>query len=305
MGNAASWTPDSKTLYITDSAALGGNHTDTLYVYNVNTGWTAEDLSTSTGGSQSLAITIPSVGAYLSGSTGFDTVAHTWCPTGTVGAMSFYPLADSVNVQTDVLAATTDGEHILGATVIGSNVELNDIGVDISPSECSLTSPLVTNETLITSTPLSVSATASVINQLVVSPKSNLAFLTYTPDSTATGVQLPYYQPNAYQSGSTATAGTVGYVTLANNATITAPLAGAFTPDDKLFFVSTAGDNLIHYIDISTVNGVLTPTDTKQIAPKLPACTSIDAGCTIPRSSSSTPPTIVPATAIVVKPRTT
>ena len=36
MGAAAAWTPDSKTLYITDSAAAGAGHTNTLYVYNVN-----------------------------------------------------------------------------------------------------------------------------------------------------------------------------------------------------------------------------------------------------------------------------
>ena len=49
MGNAAEWTPDAQTLYITDNAnlntpascgtALITGHTDTLYVYNVNTGW--------------------------------------------------------------------------------------------------------------------------------------------------------------------------------------------------------------------------------------------------------------------------
>jgi len=46
MGNAAAWTPDSQTLYITDNASLNNTnegitgHTDTLYVYNANTGWT-------------------------------------------------------------------------------------------------------------------------------------------------------------------------------------------------------------------------------------------------------------------------
>ncbi len=87
--------PDSKTLYITDSAALGGNHTDTLYVYNANTGWTTYALPSSTAGgskgAQSLAIMVPSVGAYVSGN---PTVAHTWCPAGNVGAynsMVFYP----------------------------------------------------------------------------------------------------------------------------------------------------------------------------------------------------------------------
>ncbi len=39
LGNAAAWTPDSKTLYITDNAALNNGttitgHTDTLYVYS-------------------------------------------------------------------------------------------------------------------------------------------------------------------------------------------------------------------------------------------------------------------------------
>ena len=131
LGASAQWTPDSKTLYITDSAALGGNHTDTLYVYNANTGWTTYNLPSSSGskGAQSLAIMVPSVGAYVSGN---PTVAHTWCPAGNVGAynsMVFYPqepsvAGDSVNVQTDVLAATNDGHHILGAAQAGSGITL-------------------------------------------------------------------------------------------------------------------------------------------------------------------------------------
>jgi hypothetical protein len=103
MGNAAVWTPDSKTLYITDNAALNNGttitgHTDTLYVYNQNTGWStyplppsplpsgsiASSLAANVAVSSTLqtpALTIPSVGAYLRGT---PTVAHTWCPTGTV-----------------------------------------------------------------------------------------------------------------------------------------------------------------------------------------------------------------------------
>ena len=49
LGASAQWTPDAKTLYITDSKALGGNHTDTLYVYNANTGWTTYNLPSSSG----------------------------------------------------------------------------------------------------------------------------------------------------------------------------------------------------------------------------------------------------------------
>jgi sugar lactone lactonase YvrE len=318
MGNAAAWTPDSKTLYITDSAALGGSHTDTLYVYNVNTGWTTYPLASSGAGNpgaQNLAITIPSVGAFLSGN---PTVAHTWCPSGTVGdtaSMLFYPQGptpdNSVNAETDVLAATTDGNHILGASTSGGGITLSDIGVTIPAFNC--LPPSSDNNPLALGDPLSpmvlgttlnqtqIAATATAVNQVVASPASTLAFITY--NGTAPGASLPYYVP-----GSNGAAGTVGYVTLGGSsaAAITAPLAGAFTPDDALFFVSTAGDNLIHYISIPPkVTPATPPVDTQQIAPNLPACTPVsaggnDVGCTYTGSGS-----IVPATAIVVKPRST
>jgi hypothetical protein len=85
-------------------------------------------------------------------------------------------------------------------------------------------------------------------------------------------------------------------------------VVGAFTPDDSLFFVGTAGDNLVHYITIPTnVTTATPPTDTQQIAPGLPACIPVsdggtDPGCILP--TTYTDPT-VPVTAIVVKPRST
>jgi hypothetical protein len=248
-----------------------------------------------------LAITIPSVGAYLSGS---HTVAHTWCPTGTAGNyanMIFYPQSDSIAAQTDVLAATTDGDHILGAALTGGGVTLNDIGVAITPAACTLTAPLSTNGTLLTPAPLSVNANAAAVNQVVPSPVSNLAFITYFPPATGatTGASLPYYVPGTYTPGSAYTANPVQYITLTGNSSITAPLAGAFAPDDSLFFVSTAGDNMIHYISVPTL------TDKQQISPNLSACTPVsaggnDLGCTYTGSGA-----IVPATAIAVKPRPT
>ena len=87
----------------------------------------------------------------------------------------------------------------------------------------------------------------------------------------------------------------------------TAPLAGAFSPDNSIFFVSTAGDNEIHFISIPTnVSTAAPPTDTQQISPNLPACTPVsaggnDAGCLYP--SAPGPNTVVPATVIAVKPR--
>jgi trimeric autotransporter adhesin len=295
VGSTAAWTPDAKTLYIAGTNASTSK--PTLFVYNANTGWTTSDLTSTTGGSQSLAITIPSVGAYLNGSSGYSTVAHTWCPTGTAGdysSMVFYPASDDVfSVQTDQLTATTDGEHVLGAAVTSSGTTLNDIGLLISPAECSLTSALSTNGALLTPSGLSVDANATAINQVVASPVSNLAFITYTAEDTNTDAKLPYYVPNTYTSGSAYTPNSVEYITLTGASSISAPVAGAFTPDDKYFFVSTAGDNKIHYIKVSTL------TDTEQISPNLPACSTSDNGCTYTGSG-----TVVPATAIAVKPRT-
>ena len=326
MGVAAAWTPDSKTLYITDYAAAGAGHTDTLYVYNANTGWTTSQLPCSvydknscpspSTGAQSVAITIPSVGAYMSGS---PTVAHTWCPTGTIAngttnITSFYPQGDSVSAVTDVLAATTDGQHILGAALNGSAITLSDIGVQVPVEECPSTTTGTAPNQVVTLQALNIGHTdsknpvstipvagvnAGSVSQVVPAPNSSLAFITYNPPATgATGnATLPYYVPGS---------GAAKYVTLNNGADITAPLTGAFTPDDSLFFVSTAGDNLIHYIGIpKTVTAVTPPTDTQQIAPNLPACIPVsaggnDLGCTYTGSGS-----IVPTTAIAVKPRST
>jgi hypothetical protein len=341
MGASAQWTPDSKTLYIFDNANLNTpatcpgtpqitGHTDTLFVYNVNTGWstyplppsplppdsipscTAEPNVAALPPIQTPAITIPGVGAYLPGN---PTVAHTWCPAGTVGNaanMLFYPLGDSVPTQTDVLAATTDGEHILGAawTSLGAastsgGVTLSDIGVTIPVAECPETatgttqtlSPLTIQHTL-SQVPVS-GITATAVDQVVPSPNSAVAFITY--DGSTPGATLPYYIP-----GTGGAPGTVGYVTLNGGAAVTAPLTGAFSPDGTLFFVATAGDNLIHYISIpSVVTSATPPTDSQQIAPNLPACIPVsaggnDIGCTYTGTGS-----VVPTTVIEVKPRST
>jgi trimeric autotransporter adhesin len=325
LGASAQWTPDAKTLYITDSKALGGNHTDTLYVYNANTGWTTYNLPSSSGsrGAQSLAVMVPSVGAYISGN---PTVAHTWCPVGNVGAynsMVFYPqedsvAGDSVNVQTDVLAATNDGHHILGATLAGSGITLSDIdvtlppnasgGVNCLPPNAGQTGPAAGNPLkplLLTSTVAQgqVSAHATRVNDIITSPAAvtggtgtsgnSLSFITYTGDTA--GATLPYYTQVV---GASSTFGQVGSINFAGSAagSITAPIAGAFSPDNTLFFVSTSGDNLVHYIDTTTLK------DTQQIDLKLPPCApGSDPGCvnTTPNAPS------VPATAIAVKPRST
>ena len=330
MGSSAAWTPDSQTLYIADSSSLGGNHTNTLYVYNANVGWSTYTLTNPTSASvgRNLAITVPGVGAYL---TGNPTVDHTWCPSGNVGnngSILFYPqsASDVLNLQTDVIGATLDGKHMLGAALSGSNITLNDIAVDISaaplcPVDTAVSpqtmSPLSTNPsingtvTLGTQTGAKTFAAAQV-NQVVtgtapatatVTTAAPIAFVTYNGDTA--GNQLPYYLPQS--SG----LGQVGYVTFADaNSTTappTAPLTGAFSPDHSLFFVSTAGDNEIHFISIpDNVSTTAPPTDSQQYSPNLPACTPVSAGgndadCLYPTAPTAT--TYVPATVIVVKPR--
>ncbi|MGD0832439.1 MAG: hypothetical protein ABR907_16005, partial [Terracidiphilus sp.] len=362
MGNAAAWTPDSKTLYITDNAALNNaaagvtGHTNTLYVYNQNN-WTTYQLPDSplvdplppgmlppspgysitntlpanvatSSTTQTPALIIPSVGAFLRGS---PTVDHTWCPNGTVAdyeSMIFYPNPDSVDVQTDALASTTDGQHILGAAVTASGFELSDIGVDIPSTQLTTdisvpiscpesTNPITGIETLSALTagpwlnatePLDpTKAAATAVNQVIPSPKSSLAFITYTAEANNTAAQLPYYLPNPTATSTKPEAGTVEYLPLTTQKggkAPVAPLAGAFTPDSTLFFVSTAGDNMIHYITIPpSVNANSLPTDTQQISPNLPACTGgVDAGCTYPGNGNGE---VAPVTAIVVKPRST
>ncbi len=310
MGTAAQWTPDAKTLYITDSAAAGPGHSDMLYVYNVSRGWTSTPLTPSGGanpGATNVAITIPGVGAYMSGN---PTVAHTWCPAGPVGGspITYYPQGDSVNTLTDVLTATTDGRHILGAALNGGAVTLSDIGIalptitspsgDPTPAPCTVTAGVM-KALPITHTftaPIPVSgAAATAVNQVVPSPQSKLAFITYS--GTTAGASLPYYIPGS---------GTVSYVPLTNSGSITAPLVGAFSPDDSYFFVGTAGDNLVHYITIPpVVSPANPPTDTKQIAPNLPACIPVSAGGSDPGCTYTGTDTVVPVTAIAVKPRST
>lgn len=327
LGAAAAWTPDSQTLYIVDSASLGGNHTNTLYVHNSNSGWSTYDLSAS-GGSQNLAITVPGVGAYLAGN---PTVAHTWCPTGTVGnnsSIQFYPQSDSVNVATSILATTANGSHILGASLNGTSINLDDIGVSIPATLCSETTTGTPPNQVQTMTALSTSPTingtvnltgvtdATAINQIVtgaapttasVTTASPIAFITYnTPSTATTAATLPYYLPQPNGSG----AGPTGYVTFADSTSSTpptAPLVGAFSPDNSIFFVSTAGDNEIHFISIPpNVSTSSPPTETQHASPNLPACTPIsaggtDAGCLYPTAPA--PTATVPPTTIAVKPR--
>ena len=210
------------------------------------------------------------------------------------------PKATRCRFKTDTLAATTDGQHILGAAhrrwrsrAVGhrrfdsirtkqrrGNRRIN------YPGEFAIALPAVrTNTGALTinhpfpPTQQAVSGiSATAINQIVPSPASNLAFITYT--GSTPGATLPYYMPAEWSGRN----GELRHVDRRLGGT--APFTGAFSLDDKLFFVSTAGDNLIHFINTTTLQ------DTQQINPNLPACTpGSDPDCP---HHDARPPTRVP-----------
>ena len=263
LGTRASWSPDGKTLYV-----AGPN---TLYVHNVATGWsvypnlptqsgagcTLDNLGTSPFCSPDVTVTVPHAGAFLSGPQ--QTTARSFCYNTPTNPPS-YPLAATVGAATDHLTATTDGLHILGAAA--SPATLTDVSLGTASSTgitigaCPLISgpaqtfPNSFNQTALPITPAS-------IDQIVASPDSSVSFVTYANPAGAAGAMLPAYKPSATFN----TPGVLSTVTLSGAAT--APLAGVFSPDNGTFFVGTAGDNLVHFIDVPSL------TDTKTINPGL------------------------------------
>jgi trimeric autotransporter adhesin len=262
----ATFSPDGKNAYI-----VGPN---ALYVYNVATGWstytsgttpsgptqpnaTSCNLDNNTPGSGTfdpfcgadLAITVPSIGPFVSG---LPTTAWGFCANvSNPSAPVYYPQAASLGIQTDQLAATDNGLHILGADATDN--QLSDISVTIP------TGPCPTSNTGITLSPtfnqLALGVTATEIDQVVASQTSNLAFVTYQ-SAAGTGI-LPTYIPSA-TAGSPGTISSVQLSGTAQN-----PVSGIFSPNTTIFFVGTSGDNLVHFVNTTTL------TDTQTINPGL------------------------------------
>ena len=196
----------------------------------------------------------------------------------------FYPQASFTTVNAavvDRLAATNDGLHLLDARLpaAGSAPVLNDLLLSSSANgntapglgasgDCPEDGTTPVFNTAVNTAVLNGVAAAA-ITGIYPSSTSALAFVTYTPavGAPAAGTLLPAYRPAPSGVGTTASA------TLAGHAT--APVAGVFSADDATFFAGTAGDNLVHFIQTSTL------TDTRQIDPRLPS-TSNPGGLAVP-----------------------
>jgi hypothetical protein len=217
--------------------------------------------------SPDLAVTIPQLAVFLSGTT---TSAYGWCPDTAVKPVVNYPEAATVAALSDHVAPTTDGKHIIGASA--NPPVLTDLSIQLSPESgtapppaCptdangqttgfTIDPPPVVNQTSLTAYGLNN------INEVVAATNSQEAFVTYGSNATtppAGGALLPVYKPSA-QAG---VLGTLSSVTLTGTAL--APVAGIFSPDNTIFFAGTSGDNQLHLIDTTTL------LDTKQINPKL------------------------------------
>ncbi len=264
IGTHAEFSPDSQTVYIATTS-------NQLLVHSLLTGWTTATLATP---ATDVAVTVPSAGAFLAGDT---TTARGQCPvtsTTTVNGLAtttnqFYPDAGVVAPKTDLIAATNDGVHILGATVT-PNATLTDLVL-------SHTDPLTGNQPGVpigacppaglqfTAAPVLTSVlpgvTATAITGVTAASDSSIAFVTYT----GTGGVLPTYTPQA--SGP----GTLGQIPLLSSSSPSAvapiaPVSGVISSDNTTFYIGTSGDNAVHLIDRT----LLKDDPTKTIAPKLP-----------------------------------
>jgi hypothetical protein len=249
----AEYAPDSQTVYITTT-------TNQLLVHSTVTGWTTVALAAP---ATDVAVTVPSVGAFLAGDT---TTARGQCPVTTtttsngiqVTTNQFYPDASVTAPKADRLDATNDGLHILGATAATNT--LIDLGLQpgLPTGPCD---PAGSKFNVTPGAPLALpGVTATAITGIDTTSDSSLAFVTYT----GTGGVLPYYTPST---------GTIASIPLlaATPATPTtvapvAPVAGVISSDNTTFYIGTTGDNAVHLIDRNT----LTDSPTKIILPQLP-----------------------------------
>jgi hypothetical protein len=266
VGSSAAWSPDSQTVYITTTS-------HTLLTHSAFNNWQVTNTNPIY---SDVTVTVPHIGAYFSGPV---TEGRSYCATTTIvtpgsngnpptTANEYYPLADSLAVPNDRLAATTDGKHILGATVAGGTPTLNDMSVTLPVTTPCPQPPSAVPPDFFKSTnsPVAIPGiTATRIDDIVPATNSTLAFVTYTGSS---GILPEYIVP---ASG----AGSIVKVQLGNGSTTsTAPLSGVFSTDNLSFYVGDS-DGQVHILSINgTTVTEKTGVGVGVLQPALPNATS-------------------------------
>ena len=274
LATRAQFTPDSGTVYISAGA-------QTL-VHSSFTGWTSITPANAT---EDVAVAVPSEGAFFAGPT---TTARGFCPATTVTTNAsgtqvvsnqLYPDAGVAAPTTDRIAATNDGNHILGATVASGTATLtdlflthttstgNEVGLPVASCVYNPGPLLFTAAPAAASLPLP-GVVATAITGVVPTSDSAIAFITYT----GTGGVLPTYTPAA--SAVAGTLGSIGLSTVAGSTPV-APVAGVISSDNTTFYVGTSGDSRVHVINRTT----LADQPGQVITPNLPA---VDGGTATP-----------------------
>lgn len=250
VGTSAEFSPDSQTVYISTT-------NNQLLVHSTLTGWSSITLGNP---ASDVAITVPSAGAFLAGAT---TTARGQCPVTTTTTVNglpstsnvFYPDAGVTAPATDLVAATNDGLHIIGATAATDSLIDISLPNGVPTGPCN---PAGTKFDAAPGAPLTLAGVVpSAITGVDTTSDSSVAFVTYT----GTGGVVPYYIPGS---------GTIANIPLlqvtGNPSAPVAPVAGVVSADNLTFFVGTSGDNEVHLIDRTT----LIDQATKAIAPNLP-----------------------------------
>lgn len=264
-GVHAVWTQDSQTVYVTTTDGR-------LLVHSQFTGWQTAPLGVNVPSNVDVTATVPNVGVYLGsnvGQTGSFETARTNCPatsvnngpptpiTATTGGFSqttsnvFYPLISTTTATADRLAATNDGQHVLGASVTGG---FSDVVTNVKSGGC----PVAFNNTTTALKPFTGIA-PTLITGVLPTSDSAYALVTYQ----GTGAAVPQYAVGA---------GTLSSIVLQKTATATpvAPVSGVVSSDNLTVYVGTSGDNLVHRLTRGTSGFADTATP---VVPALPGLT--------------------------------
>ncbi len=284
----AQFTPDNQTVYIATGTTSG-------IVYNKFTGWATYALP---GGASDVAVVTPAVGAFFAGT---STTALGYCPNIIAAPPIYFPIAANVAANTSVINSSNDGEHVFGAND-AAGLTFSDIQTDVPSGAnglCPLADTGLTIPTNLTqysdgsitgATLTGVDSTSATFNLTNPTPNTTYtAFVTYTDASSSAPAKLPVYQLTSGAGGSAQFA----LIPLATTSagTPTAPTSGAVSPDGKTFFVTTSGDNLLHFITIPQPSTTAPPT-------QLPS----DNGAPVPTNLVDANGSPVPADLVLIRP---